>query len=611
MITEDTLVYDIETLTYGKPDSKKDRLKIFGCYSYIKKKPYLLTSKEEIQTITDAHKIMVGFSNVGTKIVPGYDNPILIREGINMEYKIFIDLKNIIKERASQMKIKKGMLGDLLMEYKLDYIVKMLDIVDEEHGKIEIDYKKFQTWTPEETEEIKKYTRRDILITKKLYEWVENYFAVFKPFLNEEDVKKKRYLTCSIAKFGYKAICKAMNWNESYNTKGDSGHKIGGGYVAYPAGERYEGLIFCFDFDSLYPNIIAQCNLHNRQKILDTRPTWNGGDVWDVEGKYYSDKLGGIGELIIKWFNQRKELKAKGDRREYTIKIILNAAMYGLLNNAYYEKMFDRIAGGDCTRIGRQWTKFARKKFKEAGYEVIYTDTDSVYIKDPFNDKERMLKVRDDIINGIKATVPFPSDTFNMGIDDEIKYMYFFKGQSKDDKDSDKEMDTQDIENKKLGLLKKNYIYVTKDDRVVIKNLGIKKKSNSLLSRKIFQDYLVPKIKKGEIKFSKTYIRNIIIDLLEKDVNLASMRKDVGNYEQYRETSPGCISAQITKKYGSGIHFMIPNKRGVGVGKGKQYCTVEEFKAHNLNIDHIDLDNVWKELDYFLKPVITKGIFDF
>jgi len=159
--------------------------------------------------------------------------------------------------------------------------------------------------------------------------------------------------------------------------------------------------------------------------------------------------------------------------------------------------------------------------------------------------------------------------------------------------------------------MKKNYIFITKDNKIIIRNLGIRKKSNSLLSRKIFNDYLVPKIKQGEAKFSKVFIRNTIIKLLEEDVTLASMRKDVGNFEQYKEKSPTCLSAQITQKYGPGIHFLIPNTKGIGVGKGKKYCTVEEFKAHKMNIDHINLDNVWNELNYFIKPVKVKGIFDF
>ena len=58
-----------------------------------------------------------------------------------------------------------------------------------------------------------------------------------------------------------------------------------------------------------------------------------------------------------------------------------------------------------------------------------------------------------------------------------LTLLSFFKGKNKDDKDSDSEMDEQDFIDKPKGLLKKNYIYVTQDDRVVIKNLGIKKKS--------------------------------------------------------------------------------------------------------------------------------------
>lgn len=200
---------------------------------------------------------------------------------------------------------------------------------------------------------------------------------------------------------------------------------------------------------------------------------------------------------------------------------------------------------------------------------------------------------------------------FQLQLEEELDYAFFFKGQTKEDKESDSEMDDDDIINKPKGLLKKNYVLVTKDKRIIIKNLGIKKKSNSLLSRKIFWDYLVPKIKEGECKFSKAQLRNIILELLEKDVTLAAMRKDVGHFEQYKEKSPTSLPAQISQRYGSGIHFLIPNLRGIGVGKGKHYCSIEEFKKHNMTIDHIDLDNVWKELNYFIKPVKTKTVFDF
>ncbi len=606
MSTDSVLVYDCETRVFGKPDPTNDILKIFACYSYKTKKTYLLKSKEQIQKIIDAHKFLVGFNNLE------YDNPIMIRAGINLKYKIMIDLRLIFKRRASQMKIEKGMLGDLLMIYSLDYITRTLGIVSDEDGKLDINYDVFkkESWTKEELKEICIYAERDIEVTKKLYEWVESYFEGFKPFINQEDVDKKIYLTSSIAKFAYKAICKAMNWSEEYGTESNDGERIGGGYVAYPAGERFEGDIFYLDFNSLYSHIMIQCNLYGRKQEQDDRPTWFGGNKWKVEGAYYSDKLSGVGELFKKWYADRVVYKKAKNPKNYSLKIILNAS-YGILNNPYYVRVYDRIAGGDCTRLGRQWIKHAKKEFKKADYEVCYSDTDSVFVIDKFKNKEKMLAVKDKIINDIKTIVPFPQDTFDMSIDDEIKYIYFFKGRNKEDKDTDKEMDEEDFINKLKNLLKKNYIYVTKDDRVVIKNLGIRKKSNSPLSKKIFNEYLVPEIKKGKIKFSKVYLRNLMMELLEKDISLAALRKDVGTYEQYEKTSPGGIYAQIAKRYGSGIWFLIPNTKGLGVGKGKQFCTMEEFKKNNLKVEHIELDNFWKELNYFIRPAITKNIFDF
>lgn len=202
---------------------------------------------------------------------------------------------------------------------------------------------------------------------------------------------------------------------------------------------------------------------------------------------------------------------------------------------------------------------------------------------------------------------------FQLELEYEVKHAFFFKGTSKADKDTDTEMDEDDFINKTKNCMKKNYVLVTIKDDVVIKNLGINKKSISPLAKKIFWDNLTPEIKKGTIKFSKTYVKNLINELLDKDISLASMRKEVGPYEQYADKSPNCMSAQIAKHYGSGIHFMIPNSKmiGVGKGKGKRFCTIEEFKQHNMKVEDIDLENVWKELDYFVKPVITKNIFDF
>jgi DNA polymerase elongation subunit (family B) len=198
---------------------------------------------------------------------------------------------------------------------------------------------------------------------------------------------------------------------------------------------------------------------------------------------------------------------------------------------------------------------------------------------------------------------------FELKLECELKYAFFFKGDT--EKEEDEILDDDDIWAKHLHLLKKNYILVDVNNNLIIKNLGIRKKSNSPLSRKIFNEYLAPQIiEKGQIKFSRSYIKNLINDLLSKDISLMKMRKDVGPYNKY-EKSKTSLPAQIAQKYGAGIHFIIPNTKGIGVGKGKSYATEKEFYEAHLKYTDIDLSSVWSELSYFLKEGVTKNIFSF
>jgi DNA polymerase elongation subunit (family B) len=654
------LIYDIESATIdGKPDATKDVLKIVGVYSYIDEKLKVIPAidKEYIKKIFNVHKFLIGFNN------KEFDNVILKRFGYDLEYKRVIDLYEIIKKRAGVMATDKGRLQDILMEYTLDYITRTLGLVDDETAKDEIDYNIFKKdkWTSEERKDIIKYTKRDLEITKKLYEYIEKYFEPFKEFISQNDIDGKYYLTDSIAKFTYKAICHAMKWEPIYNTDFNVVEQdFEGGYVSYPSCEKASGNIYCIDFNSAYPHIMIMCNLYGRNK--KSKQGWHGGGVWDVEGYYDDNVMSDISKVIRKWYYLRMFYKLKGvlengnefkfkniskyigqkfyttsenkdsfdillkeitpeivnkylelckdgiNKKEYTIKICINT-MYGILSKSYYELVHDQVAAADCTRIGRQWVKYMRKKFREAGYELLYTDSDSVYIKDVFNDKERMLKVKDEIIKDILNTVPFPQPTFDAGIDAEIKHIYFFKGRVTGDKDSDNEMDEDDFINKPKGLMKKNYIYVTTDNKLTIKNLGIARKNVSALSKKIFWDYLSPQIINGKIKFKRTEIDNLMKRLLREDITLAYMRKNVDTLNKYNKSLTG-IQAQISKRYGPGIHFLIPNIRGIGVGKQIKYCSIDEFNKYDMSINDIDYTNFWKELNYFIETKKTYDLFN-
>ena len=404
-IGPDVLIFDCETRTFGKPNADKDILKVFGCYSYKTKKSYILTSKEDIQKIVKAHKFLVGFN------IKNYDIPIIKRAGIDVEYKILVDMYEIFKSRAQAMKIKKGMLGDLLMSYSLDYISKTIGIVTEEDAKIkDFDYAILNKdhWTQEDLQIIKKYTLRDIEITKKMYEWVESYFESFKGFIREEDVRKKKYLTCSIASFAYKAICKAMKWEETYDS-GERMDSYGGGFVAFPAGEKFDGDLLMFDYTSLYPNMFIQGNLFGNNCDCCTHDEkWHGDGFFRVEGYYCKKKLNPLGELLKKFYMMRKEMKKNKDPKNYSIKIIINT-IYGCVSNPTFKRVYNLTAAKDCTSLGRQIIKYTRKRFKEEGYLNLMSDTDSVVVKVPEGKtKEDAEKLAQDIVNEGQKHFPFP-----------------------------------------------------------------------------------------------------------------------------------------------------------------------------------------------------------
>ncbi len=384
-IEPEVLIYDIESFTPGaRPNSDVDEFRLFAAYSYKTKKYYLLTKKEDIQRIIDAHRILVGYNNAGTRNNPGYDNPVLQRFGIDFKYKIIIDMCSIMKQRCGGMKIKKGMLGNLLMEFKLDYVTRMLDLVDNDSSKLEIDYSMFKkpVWTKEEFNEIAIYAKRDVEVTKKLYEWIEDYFWNFRDFLREEDVTKKVYLTCGLAVFAYKAVCKRLGLKDSFSGRISEG-SFGGGYVAYPAGEIFSGRLLLFDFSSLYPNLFIQCNLFaNHCTCCEPHEKWTGDNFFKVKGQYCTKKMSKLSNLLKELFLMRLQYKKDKNPAEYSIKIIMNS-LYGAVSNPAFESIYNLTAAEDCTALGRQCTKYVRKRFREEGFKNVMSDTDSVCVQVP------------------------------------------------------------------------------------------------------------------------------------------------------------------------------------------------------------------------------------
>ena len=607
---EEVLIYDIETTSRMIEDAK---IRFFAYYSYKNKVMEIIEvlgpeSLDEIKYIIDEHKVLVGFNN------KRFDNEILKKFGIDLKYRTIVDLWEILAPKGDKTRNNQGGKGrHLLMQvevdgdkkifqppnYKLETIVKALGLGKKVDNPIVYKWLQQETITPEQRYEILRYTKEDIIITRNLFEYLYNYFYSFRDFMNEKDVQTFKWLTTSVGSYTYKVLCHQAGLKEEYSEQSVD-DEFEGGFVSEPTMEKAVGVIKSLDIASAYPHSFMMANLYSHSCTCCTeQEKYRGKGIFMLKGAYCTKKMGMLESVLKRFYTLRKEYKKAKDAREWTVKIIINTA-YGVSGSPIFKSLYSINTASDCTYIVRTMINYVRQKFQDAGYTVLYNDTDSNYFLDPYNDVEKILKLKTEIIDYIKSCFPFPQETFDMGLEKPIKAMFFFKSGT--------------------DLKKKNYVYVTEDNRLIIKGLPIIKSNASALSLKIFKQQLRERIiTKLDCKFNKEYLKQIIYEELKKDISLCSQLYKVKDISSYKEKTslPAKIALYVESQFQAGAYpekpdalLLIPNTK-IDLGKKlsyddtkkhkKGYCTIEDFKKFKLSVYDIDIEKTMSELEPFIK----------
>ncbi len=160
--------------------------------------------------------------------------------------------------------------------------------------------------------------------------------------------------------------------------------------------------VFVFDFKSLYPSIIRTFNIDPLAHI-EARDAADGGrfDVSGDEvgaesyevvadriaeecltapnGARFSRTPGILPSMLEQFFKSRDEAKAAGDElASFAYKIVMNS-FYGVLASASCRFSAPQLAGA-ITEFGHYILKWCRDELEEDGYQVLYGDTDSVFV---------------------------------------------------------------------------------------------------------------------------------------------------------------------------------------------------------------------------------------
>lgn len=162
----------------------------------------------------------------------------------------------------------------------------------------------------------------------------------------------------------------------SVHIEDEAGEPMQGGLVLDPQPGTYRNVLV-FDFKSLYPSVIRTFNIDPLGKLRGVEP--DGAEIAAPSGVLFRREPAILPGILDTLFPQREAAKKRGDSiASHAIKILMNS-LYGVFG-ASACRFFDADIANAITGFGREILSFARARFEQAGYRVLYGDTDSLFV---------------------------------------------------------------------------------------------------------------------------------------------------------------------------------------------------------------------------------------
>ena len=240
--------------------------------------------------------------------------------------------------------------------------------------------------------------------------------------------------------------------------------KYRGGLVVEPqAGIHFN--VSVMDFASLYPSIIKVRNLsyetvrcpHEecKKNTIPETTHW----VCTRKNGLTALLIGSLRDLRVNYYKSlaRNTALAENQRQLYTVvsqalKVILNAS-YGVMGAEIFPLYCLPVAEA-TTAVGRYTILQTIEKCKSVGIEVLYGDTDSLFLKDPIKEQ-------------VQTVIDWAKKEFGVDLDLDKEYRYVV-----------------------LSTRKKNYLGVLKDGKVDVKGLTGKKSHTPPFIKTLFYEII-------------------------------------------------------------------------------------------------------------------------
>jgi len=254
-----------------------------------------------------------------------------------------------------------------------------------------------------------KYNMLDVWRIRKIDEIykIVDYFWTLKEVVGLPDIEDT-YYTSTLVDVMLLREAKREGIVLPSKTKGKKGY-YKGAIVLDPVPGIHEG-VAVLDMSRYYPSLIISFNISPEAK-------WKPYDkeVW----LFRQDKEGLLPKMCRKLLDLREKFeeemkKYSGDSKEYQTLNLKSAAIKAVTNAIYgymaksrggNSRVYDPSIAGTITALGRRGILYAIKKSREWGYLPIYGDTDSIFIKVPFEEAQELAdKLTEEVRKYFKET---------------------------------------------------------------------------------------------------------------------------------------------------------------------------------------------------------------
>ncbi len=300
-----------------------------------------------------------------------------------------------------------------------------------------------------------------------------------------------------------------------------------GGYVMEPKKGIKEN-IAVFDFRSLYPSIIVTHNIDPSTLITDKNCKEN--KVPELGYCFSKEKEGFIPSILKMLIEKRQEVKKRMKEAEGIEKKFLDVQQKALkiLANSFYGYMGyarARWYRRECAESVAAFARYYIKKVmevaeKEFNLEVVYGDTDSLFVLIPENKKEIIKEFLEYINKSLPGNI-------------ELEFEGFYK--------------------RGIFVTKKKYALISEDGKIIAKGLEVVRRDWAKIAKETQQKVIEVLLKEGSPEKALQIVRDVIKRIKNRKVSLDDITiytQITKNISEYKTLEPHVVAAKKLQKKG-------------------------------------------------------------